>query len=527
MKKSTRKTLSSLVIFFFLFLQALPYFPASIQNTPLVYTLKKTSLFNPPEIADAAGLSSASATLSNPRLSYIASLSTTYAIGTSLITIGGTGPDTTTNHLFPGDVVGIGSTGVQNANLRVGTIIDTTNFTLKDPLVSQVTIADRIYATQSGSLTVSFYTANQIPNNGSIRIDVPGGTGSVSSGNNDGIPDTANSGSNGFDNNKMVAANITCPGGFTAGTPSQTASTLSYFCNWAGGAALPSGANVTVIIGNPTTSGGKGLVNPGPIATGHAAGTADTYSIHAYTYTATNGTGSSIDDLNMRVAPIEGVLVSANVDETLTFTIAGITAGTTCGHTASGINTTVTSVPWGTLTGGSYSQSANETSQKLTVTTNAPSGYKVYAEENDQMGMNGNVCAGTAPSSGEYTFGSNTCIRDFNVGVGATTPTYLIYADAGTTPSTYGLGYSLQNASGSDAKFLYSVLGANTYAAKHFADQEQSATEIKTTSGAEIMSNTAAVSGSAVYVCYRLYIPGTQPAGYYYNKIKYTAVPKF
>ena len=41
------------------------------------------------------------------------------------------------------------------------------------------------------------------------------------------------------------------------------------------------------------------------------------------------------------------------------------------------------------------------------------------------------------------------------------------------------------------------------------------------------MSNAGPVSGSAAYVCYRIDITGTQPAGYYYNKIKYTAVPTF
>lgn len=35
------------------------------------------------------------------------------------------------------------------------------------------------------------------------------------------------------------------------------------------------------------------------------------------------------------------------------------------------------------------------------------------------------------------------------------------------------------------------------------------------------------VDASNVYVCYKIDIPGTQPAGYYYNTIKYTAIPKF
>jgi hypothetical protein len=53
------------------------------------------------------------------------------------------------------------------------------------------------------------------------------------------------------------------------------------------------------------------------------------------------------------------------------------------------------------------------------------------------------------------------------------------------------------------------------------------ATENPMDSGAEIMTATAPVDGAAVYVCYRIDITGTQPSGYYYNKISYTAVPVF
>jgi len=91
--------------------------------------------------------------------------------------------------------------------------------------------------------------------------------------------------------------------------------------------------------------------------------------------------------------------------------------------------------------------------------------------------------------------------------------------------STYpGFGYSLDHVSGTDSKFNWDD-GAATFAAKQLADQE--VPEDKTTSGAEIMLNTGPVSGSSIYVCYRIAIPGTQPAGYYYNKVKYTAVPTF
>jgi len=138
------------------------------------------------------------------------------------------------------------------------------------------------------------------------------------------------------------------------------------------------------------------------------------------------------------------------------------------------------------------------------------------------MGRDGNTCTGATPSAGEYTFSSGVCIRD--TACGATPCTHQTSQDW-TNMSTYvGFGYSLENQSGSDAKFLYNE-SSRTFSTKQLADQE--APETRSDSNAEIMTSSAPVSGSSVYVCYRIAIPGTQPAGYYYNKVKYTAVPTF
>jgi hypothetical protein len=41
------------------------------------------------------------------------------------------------------------------------------------------------------------------------------------------------------------------------------------------------------------------------------------------------------------------------------------------------------------------------------------------------------------------------------------------------------------------------------------------------------MSNTGAVAGSAVHVCYQIATSTTQKAGYYLNKLTYIATPTF
>ena len=65
----------------------------------------------------------------------------------------------------------------------------------------------------------------------------------------------------------------------------------------------------------------------------------------------------------------------------------------------------------------------------------------------------------------------------------------------------------------------------DTFNAKQFADQE--AAESRSASTAHLMVNAGPVDSSSAYVCYRIDITATQPAGYYFNKVKYTAVPTF
>ena len=467
---------------------------------------------------DSASLTSASATLSNSRLSFYGKVNGAHSAGDTTIALDASGnPDNNTNHLFPNDTVSVGP----NGNFTVGSIIDSANFALSAGLTVGVSDQAAVYSTQSGALAVTFTITNDIPANGYVLVTVP----DPASGGNDGAPDTAATAAlNGFDLNGMAATDIATTGGTgcTWSTETLTAGSGSgHKYKVLTTTACTAGA-ITVTFDGTT----KDLVNPAP-PTAHSQGTADTYTIDVDTYDGDPDSGGQIIDYaNVKVAPIEGVLVSATVDESLSLTVAGITAdsGTYCNitRTASSPDATAYSIPWGTVA-STYAAATHNAAQQLTVSTNAVSGYKVYVEENDQMGRNGNVCTGATPSAGEFTFSSGICIRD--TACVATTPcTHLVSKDW-IDMSTYpGFGYSLDHVSGTDSKFNWDD-GAATFAAKQLADQE--VPEDKTTSGAEIMLNTGPVSGSSIYVCYRIAIPGTQPAGYYYNKVKYTAVPTF
>ena len=461
-------------------------------------------LFKPPQ-SKSASLTNASATLSNSRLSFYAVVHTGAAIGANAVNIkttANTYPDDNTNHLFPGDTVSVGAEG----NLTVASIFDTDTFLLSAGLTIPASDSDPIYATQSGTLTVTFDTVNAIPANGDVivTIDAP------SSGGNDGAPDTAETmAANGFDFNTITTTNITCPTGANWSKTSASAGSggdgHTVVCTT--NTEVVASTNLTIVVGD----GDKGLVNPAAAygAAEHTQGVADIYTVNVKTR---NSDDQAIDESNLKVAPIEAVLVSATVDETLNFQVEGVSSTTsTCGRTTDKTTTPV-SVPWGRLT---LSETFFLAAQKLTVSTNAESGYVVKIEENDQMGKNGVAC----PLNGNE---ADNCIQDTTCNVtGCTEATSQDWTDATTY---YGLGYSLENISGTDAAFLWNE-SSRTFSAKQIPSMASNESPLKEKQ--TIMSNAAPVKDKQIYVCYQIAFSPIQPAGYYYNQVRYTASATF
>lgn len=446
-----------------------------------------------PKQTRTATLTSASATLSNPRLSYYAKVSGAHTAGDNTILIQSSGnADNNTNHLFPNDTVSVGP----NGGLTVSTIIDSTNFALSTGLTVGASDGDAVYATQSGSLTISFALASAIPANGYVKITIP----DPASGGNDGAPDTGASTSvNGFDLNSMTTGDITVSGGTGctwSGTETLTAGSGSGHTYQQITTTQCTGGTITVTFDND-----PGLVNPAPISSGHTQGTADVYTITIETYDSSN---QLIDNVDTSVAITEGVLVSATIEESLAFSVAGVASGqSACGQTTD-VTTTAYSIPYGALTAPS---GFKEAAQLLTVSTNSDGGYAVRFYEDDELGKDGAdtpYIPDTPCDSGPCT---HTSSQEWN------------------TSSNYGFGYSLANSSGTDAKFVYNE-SSRTFSAKQLPNISEGASQYSDTN-AEIMSNSGPVSGSAVNICYRLSVSGSQEAGYYYNKVKYTATPIF
>ncbi len=482
----------------------------------VVSLFQGVSLASPQKLT-AGNLTAASATLANPRLSFYGVVSGAHlATDTTIATDASGNADNDTNNLFPGDTVSVGP----NGGMTVGSIIGVNSFALTQGLTVGASDQAAIYATQSGALTITFTITNDIPANGYVRVLLP----DPASGGNDGAPDTAASTTlNGFDLNGMTVTDITTTGG-TGCSDAWSTETLT--------AGSGSGHQYKILTTAACTAGAitvtfdgasKNLVNPAPINSGHTQGTADVYTIDVDTFDGDpDSDGQLLDTADIKVAPVEGVLVSATVDETLSFAVGARGVGTTACNVPATVASTVTSIPWGTL---STADSFSNTAQQLTVSTNADAGYSVKIEENDQMGYDGTTCDSPTDATADET-DNPPCIKDTVCGSSACSEAA---AYNWTVPGTYhGLGISLEDVTGTDAVWDYdgktaeTTCQTGTFCARQIA-QQLTTPETK----ASIMTNTGSVSGKQVYVCYRIAISATQPAGYYYNKVKYTATAIF
>lgn len=91
--------------------------------------------------------------------------------------------------------------------------------------------------------------------------------------------------------------------------------------------------------------------------------------------------GTQADKGDTRIAIVNQVTVTASVDTTLTFTVAGVTSGGTVNGETISTTTTATAIGFGTLASGTPVLGA----QDLTVTTNAQNGFVVTVREDQNL----------------------------------------------------------------------------------------------------------------------------------------------
>ncbi|MBI2120472.1 MAG: hypothetical protein HYT94_02500 [Parcubacteria group bacterium] len=131
-------------------------------------------------------------------------------------------------------------------------------------------------------------------------------------------------------------------------------------------ATIPANSTTTIEIGTNATTGGAGanrITNP----------TAGSYEISVSTPS---------DSGNTRVMILSKVTVTAVVNTSFTFTVAGINAGTViAGATTTTATSTATTMPFATTTVGAQ----NTIAQTLSVTTNARNGFVVTVNADQRL----------------------------------------------------------------------------------------------------------------------------------------------
>ncbi len=205
--------------------------------------------------------------------------------------------------------------------------------------------------------TISFVTPTGVANGQTVVVDFSNGpfvVGTVDFTDIDVIDGTTN---------LSVATN--CSGAQeTSAAFSGTTLTVT-FCSGDGAEILLNGTT-TILIGTNATFGVAGnaqLTNP----------TVGSYEI--------NLTAGASDSGSTRVAIIAPVIVTAAVDTSFTFTVAGLPGAGTVNQEPITGSSTATTIPFGTLVANSASTAA----QQLTVQTNASYGYAVTVQVDQQL----------------------------------------------------------------------------------------------------------------------------------------------
>lgn len=455
-----------------------------------------------PRELDSANLTSVADTLSTSRLSYYNALSGAHTTGATLLTVNTSGyPSDSTANLFAGDTVWVGDGGT-GSTYTVDDIIDANEFQITAGIGSgDGDNGDIVIATRSATHTVTFTTVSLIPN-GAVRVLIPSGA----NGTNDGIPNH-----DGFD--------------FGVNTPSLTAPTGGGVTSWetatataSGGTGCSAGNHCFEARYNGTNSasaltftigGANKLLNPAK--SGATEGSADTYSVTVQHLNNSTNSYAVVDSTTIKIAVVESVRVTATIDPSLTFTIAGVSSGATRCGTTTDITSTATAVPFGSVSLAAF----NDAAQQLSAVTNGAGGYAITIISDDQLSVGGDHSTEIVNTDCD----SENCTDSTS-------------GEWSSENNVSGFGFSIENIDASTVPFQYSTATGNctgTYCARMVpSTATASETPDDSDTALSIMSKTTIPTTTEdIYVCYRLTVATTQTAGDYENQITYVATATF
>jgi len=274
-------------------------------------------------------------------------------------------------------------------------------------------------------------------------------------------------------------------------------------------AAAPSGATWGAVVSgqNLTLTSGSGVVTAGQvvrikIGTNATFGVTGTHQVTnpgvgSYEFVVTAG---AADTGRTRVAILNNVLVTASVDTSFTFTVAGFAATTTINGTTTTGTTTATAIPFGTLTAGVI----KTLGQQLSVTTNARNGFVVTVQQSQ------NLLSSTGADIDGFIDGAYT-----------NTPTaWVAPSNNITNENTWG-HWGLTT----DDSDLNAQVGGGSFAGTGFVAASTTPRNIFAHSGP---SDGTTVDKGTAKVAYQVQISPLQEAGTDYNTIlTYIATPTF
>ncbi len=362
--------------------------------------------------------------------------------------------------------------------------------------------------------TPYFQTTTAIPLSGKILIDYP--TQFDLTGSHDAADMTMR-----YSASADMSGATTCTLGGTAGAGivvvgvNATDETITFTLPATGTCAgIAADQYVEITIGDGASAGLDDIANPAKSA---GAGIADTYVV-AY---ETQDAGSVIlDKATVRVAIIDAVTITAEVQATLSCEVAGVISGTNFDvspgantYGAAGFATTATTIPFGILNAGSASQSG----QLIKVSTNGAHGFYFAAKhyECNTDGTPGTLCSATVDDIDVFDDG---ILQDNSLPAAWNLP-------AGTAGSeqTYGhIGYgttdlTLDDLNGSGA--------ADRFTGAGFAGLSTSYEAVLSHNGPA--NGTGTDTNGQGYVVYKVEISGLQPAGMYSGTVSYLCTGRY
>ena len=271
-------------------------------------------------------------------------------------------------------------------------------------------------------------------------------------------------------------------------------------------AGIGATAYIQATLGDGASGGSDDVANPAKVAD---AGTADTYLV---SYETQNASSATLDTSTVRAAIIDAVTITAEVQATLSCSVAGVGAGTTFNNSPggntygnAGFETSAVTIPFGVLDANSASQSG----QLLKASTNGANGFYFAVKQ-----------------YGDLTSSSGDTINTFDDGVQQDNTSPAVWsAPAGTGGSvdTYGhLGYGATDLTLDD---LNGAGVANRFTSAKFAGL--STTYEAVLSHSSPADGTGSDTNGQGYVVYKTEISGFQEAGIYSSTISYLCTGRY